>query len=877
MSEQKFTGDLAAILDMLPDDFRLVAATARAISKENDLKSPPTLVIEFGKEIVIRMISGDTVLAEREITHAEFEAIKRRDSTNAITQIKSGRLMLPKLALSLTALVGEPLQNWIRSVDFSGMKNRAISWIETPHIPWPKFKANPLHTTLVFAMLSFAAYPSWLVYIDRWLGGGPLSRPYYDTIWNSWEFFSKLKLHTYFSVIFISLCALLLTSLFLKDRAPQLFKSILREETPADNHHVFPVSIRRRRRGRNIMIVFALVLIANGASAVLNDTLPGVIFAIGIFGFMIGRWLIDFPGEHVREVWQKNALPWVTMLVSHFALIFFLSAIYSNPNLIWLATVVLTITSVAVWSLRNRISPIFWILSFALVIHTFLINEWWYAVIGDEYAFYRMAVEISQNQSFAIINADFFRGDYVYGKMPYISSFMQAIFIKVFGNNNFAWRFSSIYFSILGIGFIYGFLNYFISKRSTTVVVLLLTSSQYLIGFGKIGYNNLQAFFAMALVLWAAAWAIRSNKLIAFILLGVAEGFCFYVFPAALYITPLPIFLLLIYYLPTSKTALRHWGIVLLASLITLFPLFLQPDYWMTRVQGTIYLFPELIETTANILDHFTTNFAYAFLSPLYIPIESHFISIGYTDLITAALQFLGFAYLLWRFWRHRFLVFIFVAYTFLLFAAGTTHPNEFPPNTRMFILLPWFALLAAFGLFWLGRQISNLGFSELFSWRVVQVLVAIIIVLNLQQTYVVTQERSTRYYYFPSLFLRTTTEFLEDPINPGNIIILYSPETMHFPSVLEILDLYQVSYNPDQVVGIEEPPGLDESMIARAADPSTLVFVDPGLSDEIQLIYANLLTNSANKLDCPITVLGNVRYHMWYSLELSWLCPPSD
>ena len=226
MSGQKFTGDLAAILDLLPDDFRLAAETARAISQENDLKSPPTLLIEFGSKTVVRMVSGDKVLAEREITLAEYDAIKHHKSIAAPKKLSPSQSIILNIAQMFSPFVEKSRKKLPSSINSANLKEQIITWLQNPHIPLPKFKGDPLTTTLFLTMLTFAAYPSWLVYKDRWLGEGPPSRPYSETIWESWDVFSKLILHRYFSVIFISLAVLLLLSLFLKDFSPKILKSI---------------------------------------------------------------------------------------------------------------------------------------------------------------------------------------------------------------------------------------------------------------------------------------------------------------------------------------------------------------------------------------------------------------------------------------------------------------------------------------------------------------------------------------------------------------------------------------------------------------------------------------------------------------------------
>ena len=88
------------------------------------------------------------------------------------------------------------------------------------------------------------------------------------------------------------------------------------------------------------------------------------------------------------------------------------------------------------------------------------------------------------------------------------------------------------------------------------MAAFLMGVSHYIISFGRIGYGIMPALFAEMLVLTTAAWAIRSKRLLAYAAMGLAMGFAFYVYPAALYTLPLPLLLLLIYATPTNRKVL---------------------------------------------------------------------------------------------------------------------------------------------------------------------------------------------------------------------------------------------------------------------------------------------------------------------------------
>ena len=87
--------------------------------------------------------------------------------------------------------------------------------------------------------------------------------------------------------------------------------------------------------------------------------------------------------------------------------------------------------------------------------------------------------------------------------------------MKLFGSHNLGWHLSSLYLSAAAVGLFYLFFKTFVPRRVALVAAFFLAVSHYIMTFGKIGYNNLQALFAMSLALCAATWAIRTKRRIA--------------------------------------------------------------------------------------------------------------------------------------------------------------------------------------------------------------------------------------------------------------------------------------------------------------------------------------------------------------------------
>jgi len=160
---------------------------------------------------------------------------------------------------------------------------------------------------------------------------------------------------------------------------------------------------------------------------------------------------------------------------------------------------------------------------------------------------------------------------------------------------------------------------------------------------------------------------------------GAATGLCFYVYPAAIYILPAALLLMLIYAPPRSKAALRRWGVMAIPLLFLILPLIVQPEYWRAKLPGTFFYRPELVQTTGVLLAHLARNMFYALLSFLYIPSEGLFVATSFVDPLTGALALIGIAYLLKSLFRHRERAAVFLLCSFIvtLFLAGASHDRD--------------------------------------------------------------------------------------------------------------------------------------------------------------------------------------------------------
>jgi len=601
---------------------------------------------------------------------------------------------------------------------------------------------------------------------------------------------------------------------------------------------------------------------------------PGWELAASLLAYLLGWALREISITQVLRDCRSNQDLLVSLLLAHVALVLVLASAFSRREPGGLAWVLFPLAALNLLRHRRQVHPIFWIVSLALVLYSVELNRWWFSVVGDEYSFFHVARRTLEQESLAEVSSKLFLGTEVFGSHPYLSSLIQAGFMKCLGVDSFGWRFSSIYLSAVSLGLLYPFFRAWMDRRTALLACAFLAGSQYLMGFARIGYNNTQALFATSLALAASVWAVRSKGTLAFALLGLAIGLCFYVYPAALYVVPIAALIPLFEAPPTSRHGVGRWSVLGITVLLCIFPLLLQPAYWESKRAGTLLSDPELAADAASALIHHAQALLYAAVSFLYAVEEKHFVASSYVDPLSAVWVVIGLSYVLKRALKTRTARLLLLGFFLLLVLLGATHSEINPPTTRMFLLLPWWALFAAVGLTWTGEQLGralgrNWAGSALIGFALVAVLG-----LNLYQAYVLAPPRMERYQNEVTLYLRMVMQAEEQRSDPMPTFVFitdpgWSPEG--------ISDNLHPVYFPDS------PPELKSVVITDAnlptdarsliADPNTLVVIKPWLTASWRRDLEEVL-RALGKVPCDIkTLKGRTRFQLWHSGGWDMLC----
>lgn len=729
-----------------------------------------------------------------------------------------------------------------------------------------------LRRILLALLVATAGVPPALVLLDRWMGRPISSEPLHD-LWCRSAFLCELSLPSYFPLIPLCFGALAFM-IWVWRREPRIVFSNL------SLGRAFPAAAST---GTGQVLTSTVLLALAGLAlaiiiplAIATGRIPGwdLIIALALYaaGWVVRE--VDL-GALLRTLRERRGY-YLALILFHLGLCAALFALFSNSGGTWMFFILFAGASLNLLPYAKRVPAVYWIMSISLVALTWALNAWQYMAIGDEYSFFYAVHKFIQNERLLDIGSQLFRGQFVYETHPYFSSVIQAVFMRLFGYHNFGWRFSNPYLSAASLPLFYYFFKTFFTRRVAIAATLITGISHYLISFSKIGYNNLQALFAMALVLALAAWALRSMRYLAFVLLGLSIGFCFYVYPAALYVVPLPLILVMLFAPPTSKRVLLRWSVMLLSTILLVFPLFRQPGYWMAKIPGTFYFSPQLASSGGALLRHSSENIIYSLFSFLYIPQESHYVSTAYMGPLSGALIMIGMAYgakLVVK--RDRVMAFLTISFLLFLVFVGASHDRRYPSATRMFLFLPWFGLYAAIGWAWLHDVASDTLRGVLNVSRTLVPLLAALVAVNLYQAYRIDIQRMQRYHDLGPLFLRTLRQIESHPDIPPKTTVFISDPSWNADGMEVLVDVYQTPPSIRQIESLTiDEPRLSEASLEDLSQPDKLVIIKPWLDEEWKEILGGQL-EQVGKVACAIkTESGDLRFLLWHSGDLGWLCP---
>jgi hypothetical protein len=384
------------------------------------------------------------------------------------------------------------------------------------------------------------------------------------------------------------------------------------------------------------------------------------------------------------------------------------------------------------------------------------INSWHFAYVGDDWPFYIYALNHGSSSSFP--NPLSFSG--VYGTHSPLASIYQSLFMELFGQTNFAWRFSNIILIIPITIFFYKALKLSFNKEIALFSTILLQCSFYLANFFKIGYDNPQSLTLFILCLYLITRFSKTPTKKLGLFLGLAFGISFYIyfgpaFPLLLW----PFFIPLIKMFKKKQT--RSAIVILIITYVLLIIPLLSNLHSLDKLFFTLGK-PSQFHVKVTVFNDF---FLFYKNNDYFY---NHFVVGPYLDTITQILCLIGTVVFLFHLRKTSYLYYV-LSYITAVYFIGITSPDGWSPTTRGIFFLPYGFLFAGVGLAILEKSIKNKTAAFIFCW----IIILAVATLNAYQSQigVFNQEQTV----IPGMSLLIQS-FQQNQSAKKDVIILLSP-----------------------------------------------------------------------------------------------------
>ena len=318
------------------------------------------------------------------------------------------------------------------------------------------------------------------------------------------------------------------------------------------------------------------------------------------------------------------------------------------------------------------------------------LTSWKYAAVGDEYTNFEYARWIARGMSF-----NPFSQEGVGELQPVLGAAGQAVFLKLFGEDIFAWKLHLVVSAAVAFVPLYLLMRELFARRVAAFALPILASSHYLFGYTH-HPDYADAFLPEALSMWLLALGLRKNSTLALFGSGAAAGMGFYSF----YTGRVIVVVIAIYLLTFGRRMLRPNVIVPLAMgfVVVVGPMFAVSRWNVIDAM----LGQSAIEYSSTIVGSRTTRFLHNIVLSLmafnYSEFGRHYVWGSLLDPISAVLYVLGLGLAISKVRNPAYRLLV-VWWGVGLAACGFTNPYPGVAVTRLFFLLLPIAGLCALAL----------------------------------------------------------------------------------------------------------------------------------------------------------------------------------
>lgn len=408
----------------------------------------------------------------------------------------------------------------------------------------------------------------------------------------------------------------------------------------------------------------------------------------------------------------------------------------------------------------------------SLIYYSLGVNSWKFSFVGDEWPFYNLAIHISEKNFF--LNPLSFEG--VYSQNSVLSSFYQALFIKIFGYTNFAWRLSNIILIVPITLFFFLWLQKNFNTYTALISTLLLQASFYLANFLKTGKNMPQALALFIICLYISTLFSNNPTKRNGLILGLLLGISFYI-----YIGPLFPLIIWPYFIPIFKKPKKQVFYAVLFLIIGYLMLFLptiQNGISLNGPVGKTILYKEYSDNR-QIFVNIYHNFLLFYKN--FELIYNQFVSGPYLDFVTRLFAAIGTCIVLAGIRKKNFMLLI-LTYISTAVIIAITSPYNYTPTTRGIFFLP-------FGFVFAGIAVTRLLKTK--QLAITGIILIIIFILNMYQSQIGVFKTSG--YSETGLIMKTIQEAKENKVKKKVLLLLSKDNSFNYQNVYTMQQAYDL------------------------------------------------------------------------------------
>lgn len=417
------------------------------------------------------------------------------------------------------------------------------------------------------------------------------------------------------------------------------------------------------------------------------------------------------------------------------------------------------------------------LISLVIAINLIGLTRWNFAYSGDEAVFFNKGWEVATGKPW-----NFFDLTVVYDTHPMLDSVYQGTIMKLFGINITGWRLSSVFVQAASAVLMYMLASLLVGRVGGILAGVVLGSSQYIMAFNRIAYNNTHTLFFSILAVLMLVLAWRTQKNIYVYLTGLAMGFCLYTFMATILIWIIIALVLLIDFCRhRDPKQVYAWVFMIIGFLLVITPA-------LITTPPKEFIGSALTQTKAQPVENRWTSGMLGLENSLLV----FWVKSGYgryvagplIDVITQGLLLVGIAASVFFFSRVASrLAFLWFVLGIVIIAFSNYLPDA--SMTRLLFVLPAVALLSATGASIFQNIFQkNFNIRHKVIWAVFLCILILIPLLNLYQVQIFSPSRGAGFHY-SGMILKVLQEY------PERNIIFITKEPSRYSNLPSMLSWY--------------------------------------------------------------------------------------